>query len=508
MSALHSTILLTAVSLFGQVVGFIYRVFLSRMVGSEVMGLYQLVMPVLSVFMSLTAVGFTVACSHLTAQYRALGNYRAARQAVHRCVTEFLIAFAILAFLVAPMSDAISVYLLGDARARLGILLLLPCVLLTGMENIHKHAFYGAGQVTPPALTEVCEQLIRAGAVLGLLWRFLPQSPERAVGLIVCGMVLCEIFSAVTLSLLYRRFSRQREGGEGVDERTLSRKILHIAIPIGWTSLLGNLMGAWTSVLIPQRLVRAGCDVSAAMRAFGVLCGMTLPLLNLPMAFISAMGLVLLPRLSQAAALGRKDLCRRRADKAITAAIWLILPASVLLAVLAPHLGKALFQESTVGDYALPLAIGVTLNCLESVLAVCLNGLGKQTSAARNSLVCGAVQLFLTWWRMALPGVGLQGYVEAFLLSTVLGLFLNYVSVVRAIGLRPQLFRWVVAPGLSAALAGLCVNLLFRILQRSGMRDLPACLACLLFGGTLYLSAMAAQGLLTRPGRHRNTAAQ
>lgn len=59
MSALKSTLLLTAVSLFGQGVGFVYRVFLSRMVGAEVMGLYQLVMPVFSVLMSLTAIGFT-----------------------------------------------------------------------------------------------------------------------------------------------------------------------------------------------------------------------------------------------------------------------------------------------------------------------------------------------------------------------------------------------------------------------------------------------------------------
>ena len=71
------------------------------------------------------------------------------------------------------------------AGAALGLLLLLPCVLLTGLENIHKHSFYGLGRVAPPAFTEILEQLIRTGAVLGLLWYFLPQNPERTVGLIV-----------------------------------------------------------------------------------------------------------------------------------------------------------------------------------------------------------------------------------------------------------------------------------------------------------------------------------
>lgn len=499
MSTLQSTALLTAVSLFSQAVGFVYRVLLSRMVGSEVMGLYQLVIPVSSVFMSLTAVGFTVACSTLSARYRATGNHRAAAQAVRACVLGFLGAFALVALIAAPLSDAISVSLLGDARSQLGLLLLLPCVLLTGLENIHKHFFYGAGNVRPPALTELCEQVIRAGAVLGLLSAFLPQSPERAVGLIICGMILCEVFSAATLILLYRRVGKV-PAGEGTDGRRLARNVLHIALPIGWTSLLGNLMGAATTVMIPQRLVRAGQDVSSAMSHFGVMCGMTIPLLTLPSAFISAMGLVLLPKLAQAAALGRTDLCRRLADRAITATAWLILPASALLAVLAPPLARLLFREETAGQFALPLALTVALSCLESVLAVCLNGLGRQTLTARNSLLCGGVQLFLTWWRMGLPHVGLRGYVEALLVSTVLGVILHWTSLSRTIALEPRPFPWLVAPGLSALLSGLCVSLLFPLLTGAGAGEGSGCLICLLFGILLYLSAMSAQGVLrSRP---------
>lgn len=494
MSALPSTILLTAVSLFSQGVGFVYRVLLSRMVGPEVMGLYQLVMPVFSVLLSLTAVGFTAACSNLSARYRATGEGRAAGQVVRVCLTGFLCAFALVAVIAAPLSDAISVHLLGDARSRLGLLLLLPCVLLTGLENIHKHAFYGAGLVSPPAFTEICEQLIRAGAVLGLLWRFLPQSPERAVGLIVCGMIICEVFSALALLLLYRRLLARKAAGPGVPTALLVGKTLHIALPMGATALLGNLMGTATAVLIPQRLVRAGQDVSSAMGAFGVLCGMTMPLLNLPTAFISAMGLVLMPRLARSAALGRRELSCALAGKALTAGAWLVLPAAALLSVLAPPLGQVLFREDLAGRFALPLALAVALGCYESVLAICLNGLGRQTASARNGLISGGAQLFLTWWRMGIPGVGLRGYVEAVLLSTVLGLALNWSSLRRAIGLEPKLFQWLVAPGLSALLAGLCVNILFPIMAGAGLGTLSACLGCFAFGLLLYFCAMTAQG--------------
>lgn len=495
MSALQSTILLTAVSLFSQAVGFLYRVLLSRMVGSEIMGLFHLVMPTFSVMMSLTSVGFTVACSTLTARYRALGDHKAAAQALRHCLVGFLGSFGLVAVIVAPLSDAISVYLLGDARTRLALVLLLPCLFLTGLENLHKHAFYGSGRVGPPAFSETCEQLIRAGAVLGLLWWFLPQNPERTVGLIVLGMILCEVFSAVTLTLLYHRYFGRRLTGEGIDPRGLGRQVRHIALPIAWNSLLGNLMGAAQAVIIPQRLVRTGSDVSTAMSALGVLQGMTLPLLTLPTAFLSAMGLVLLPRLTQAVALGQKEAFRRRADKALTATAWLILPSAALLSVLAPPLGRALFREPAVGRFALPLAVTIVLVCFEAVLGVCLNGLGKQSVTARNSLIAGVVELSLTWWRMGKPGVGLKGYVEAFFVSTLLGMALNWLALRRETGMEPQWFRWMVAPGLSSLLAGLNINLLFPIFVETGLGELPACLVCLLFGTLLYLCAMYAQGV-------------
>ena len=503
MSAFKSTAILTAVSLFAQAVRFVFQVLLSRRVGSEVMGLYQLVMPVMPVLMSLTAVGFTAACSNLTARAHARGDRQEAIRVVRGCTGGFLCAFALVALVVVPSSDAISVYLLGDARSRLGLLLLLPCVLLTGLENIHKHYFYGTVRVSPPAVTEICEPLIRTGAVLGLLWAFLPQNPENTVGLIVLGMILCEVFSAGTLSLLFRKAAGRPDRGEK-PRWELAGRIGKIALPMGATALLGNLMGAWTAVLIPRQLVKAGANVSAAMSAFGVLQGMTLPLLTLPTAVISAMGLILRPKLAQAAALNRDDLCRRRCSKALSATVWLTLPTATLMALVARPLGQVLFREASVGELALPLALGVALSCVETVLAVSLGGLGRQGTTAAIGLISGAAQLFLTWQRMGAPGVGLQGYVEAFLISTLLGVALNGWAIYKAIGLKPDWFRWLIAPGLAALLAGTCGRLLLTLLTRAGFGELEGSLTVLAFGGVLYLCAMVAQGVITARPFRRN----
>ena len=354
-SMLYGTLVLTGTSIVSQVLGFVYRIFLSRLIGAEIMGLYQLIMPVYSVVMAITAVGLTVAVSNLSSEYHATGNRMAIAQVLRRCLLLFLLLFAVVAAVVVLLYDPISVYLLGDARTQMGLLLLLPCILLTGVENLHKHVFYGTGNIRPPAAVELCEQFIRTGAVLSLLFLFLPQNPERTVGLIVLGMILCELFSSVTLLLLARRHLARSGGlpGSPLAARVLNRRICSIAVPIGLTSLLGNLMGSANAVLIPQRLVHAGAEVSQAMSAFGVLCGMTIPMLCMPTAFIGALGLVLVPKLAESAALGQRALIQRRIGRSMLATSVLILPAMAILVVLGPTIEAHSFPTRRSSDLRL-----------------------------------------------------------------------------------------------------------------------------------------------------------
>ena len=496
-SMLYGTLLLTGTGIFSQALGFVYRIFLSRLIGAEVMGLYQLVMPVYSVLMSVTAVGLTAAVSNLSAEYHARGNRAAISALLRRCLTLFLALLIPAAAVVILCCDPISVYLLGDARTQMGLVLLLPCVLLTGVENLHKHYFYGTGNVRPPAAVELCEQLIRAAAVLGLLVLFLPQNPERTVALIVLGMTGCELFSALTLLLLARRSLDRAAGLPGTPpaRRTLTRRVAGVALPVGMTSLLGNLMGSATAVLIPQQLVRSGAEVSQAMSAFGVMCGMTIPMLCLPTAFIGALGLTLMPRLAQAAALGRTDLVRSRLDRAILATSVLVLPAMALLTALGPTLGVLLFREPAAGDFLLPLAVGVAFTCYQAVLAGALNGVGRQKTAARNALLSAVTELGCTFFLMGLPGVGLKGYVAGFVASAVLGAWLNWRGIRRTTGLRARLFPWCTAPGLAALLTGLVTRLLFQVLCTHGLAQIPAMGVCLVFSGVLYLAGLQALGM-------------
>lgn len=494
-TARRSAIFLTILSVISQVLGFCYRVGLSRMVGAEVMGLYQLVMPVYSVMMSIVSVGLTAAVATLSAKQLALGAHGAAGRVVPRALSVFMWLMIPVAAVVLLLYDPISVYLLGDARTQLGLILLLPCVALTAIENIHKHYFYGVGQVRPPALIELTEQFIRAGAVLGLLAVVLPQNAEKTVGVIVLGMIACEVFSALSLVVLYRKRQGKTLGGERVDG--MGRTMLSIALPVGITALLGNLMGAVNAAVVPRLLI-GKMSREAAMSAFGVVSGMTLPMLSVPTLFLGALNLVMMPRVAQYCALGRRERAAGVVRRALEVVCVVMPPCMALLCVAGSELGQLLFRRGDVGQYLPLLALTVACGAMQMVLSGALNGAGRQGVAAGIALGCDVVQLAVTMLIMSRPDGGMEGFAVGLAGSGVLGTVLCAGAVRRCMGRKMGLVRLAVLPGLGAVLAGLVARLLLMRLSAVGLTGWPLVGSVLLFGGAVYLAALQAMGV--RPG--------
>lgn len=457
------------------------------------MGLYQLIMPVYSVISSITTVGLTVAASTLSAKYQARGDRLGICRVRRSCLTCLVVLLLPVAAVTVAFSDPISVYILGDARTRTGLILLLPCILLTGIENVQKHCFFGMGLVRPPAFSEMAEQIIRAVAVLGLLVLCLPLGGEGTVGVIVVGMVVCEVFSAATLTILFRR----RVGSCGCccpRPQSLYREIGRIALPVGSTALLGNLMGSANAILIPQLLVK-GEDCRGGHERFRCY-----------------------QRHDHSYAADAHSLYRRAgagagaqagpgggAGPAQGGQGWAgpgdgghLLRAAALHGPAGGHwtvFGTAVVQGPARGEMILPLAIGVIFTGYQAVLGSALNGLGKQSAAAGNMLLSDGVQLAFTYFLVGDPRIGLKGYVTGLWVSSLLGAWLNWRSVRKTIALKGQTFSWAVAPGLGALLMALCCRLLFGYLGDAGLNAAVSCLITAAFGAVLYLVALQAQGI-------------
>ena len=132
-SAGSSALFLTALAAVSQGLSFCYRVALSGWWGGGD-GLYQLLD---AVCRYCCPSPLWADRSHVQPQLpvSGLGNGKGVAQTRRMCLTALGVGLLPVSAAVVAFYDPISVYLLGDARTQLGLLLLLPCILLTGWKT-------------------------------------------------------------------------------------------------------------------------------------------------------------------------------------------------------------------------------------------------------------------------------------------------------------------------------------------------------------------------------------
>ena len=490
-SIFYSLFAIAASNTFLQLLGFLYRVFLSRITGAEGMGVYQLVMPFYSVLNSITLAGLTVAVARISAARSARGDAIGARTSVSLARRCFFILVFFLAFITLSGRNFVSVAILGDKRTEAALPLAFACLFLTGIENIFKNYFYGVGRVAPQITSEITEQIIRAGAVAALLLAKRPSDAGEAAALIFLGMTISELSSAFILTAFYR--PEKKKLSKSRLEKLTIREVLAIAAPASGAATLGNLMSSFNSVLIPRRLIVAGLSRKAATESFGVMFGMTMPLLSFPIAFIASLTSVMVPKISEQTASGNSAELRRKAGKTIHATSLLALPCIAILIPLGEPLCKLIFNHQSAGGFMLPLCAGTLLSFYSMTTAALLNGAGFQGRAAVHTVIGGIVQLFFTYL-VGFPGIGISGFVIGYVISSWITAVLNFSCLVRKFRLRPRYSNWFVTPLLAAAFSALICDIV-----HSGMtaRTFPDA-SCAIIAGAVgifaYSVALSALG--------------
>ena len=490
-SVFYSLFAIAASNTFLQLLGFIYRVFLSRITGAEGMGVYQLVMPFYSVLNSVSIAGLTVAVARLSAERSAMGDAFGARASVslaRRCF--FILAF-FLAFITLSGKSFVSEGILGDKRTEAALPLAFACLFLTGIENIFKNYFYGVGRVAPQITSEISEQIIRAGAVAALLLIKRPTDAGEAAALIFLGMTISELSSATVLTAFYRPEKKKLSRARG--EKLTVREVLAIAAPVSGAATLGNLMSSFNSVLIPRRLIAAGLSRKLATENFGVMFGMTMPLLSFPIAFIASLTSVMVPKISEQTASGNASGLRRKVGKTIHATSLLALPCIAFLIPLGEPLCRLIFNHPRAGGFMLPLCAGTLLSYYSMTTAALLNGAGLQGRAALYTVIGGIVQLFFTYL-VGFPGIGISGFVIGYVVSSGVTAVLNFSCLIRKFRLRPRFSNWFVTPLLAAAFSALICDIVHKATLARAFSDAASAIIALAVGGFAYAVALSALG--------------
>lgn len=418
---LQNAMLLTASGLVLRMLGMGFRVVLSAYLGGEGMGLYQLILAVYMIFVSLATAGMNVAATRLAAQSLARGQGMAAtlRGLCTAALAFGTVAMVAQALLAGPAAHS----LLHDARAETALRVLAPSLPFMAVSGALRGCFLAARRVTPNVVTQLIEQLVRmAVAVAGL--RVMAQwGAGYGCAAVLLGNTVSEGVSCCLMLLFVARTPEfARRGREPLHPYT-RRELYEIVLPVTGSRLLGSGLQAVESSLIPLTLSLYTGSRAVAMTQYGNFKGMALPLLFFPFSVLSALSGLLMPEITRAHTRGDGAGTRRLIGTMLKLTGLFSLAAGACFVAFGPQLAQIVYRDAEVGRYVQVLGFVAPFMYLESMVDGVLKGLGEQLATFRYSLADSILRIAAI--AVLLPRYGIMAFLGIMIASNLFTFTLN-----------------------------------------------------------------------------------
>jgi stage V sporulation protein B len=503
-SFLRGAVVLTLASLASRVIGLVYMIVLPRLIYDDGMGLYQLVKPI-HYFAAVVAIaGVPVAIAKLTAEKVALGSRQDVRRVFRVGTGLMLLSGSVVGLALFLGADWFAVRFAKDIGAAKTLALLGPACFFLALSAALRGFFQGLQCMTPTALAQVIDQVVRVVVtVLATVW-LRPQGVEMAVTGIAWGFIAGEFAGWMVLAIYYGAqgevlLASIAEKGRRAPEPLLgiAKKLVALAFPAVVATILWPIMQLADSFLIPLRMQMAGFSPAMIREGLGHL-GMALTLSQFPNVVTVALATSLVPAISEAWALQSKRLVRHRTQEALRIALIFGIPSCAALFVLAEPLSTMLFGYHQV---AAPLAIlsfgAVSLGIIQASTGV-LQGLGNMLVPVRNLGIGVFCKFALNYVLLADPRFGMLGAAWGTTLGWAVIALLNLCSVYKRMGRAIAVRASLLYPTLCTAAASLwmclCQDTLARFISPGA-----ASIFSLLSGFILYfLFLMTTKSLTER----------
>ncbi len=492
--------ILAVAGIASRVVGAVFRVVLAAILGDEGIGLYQYAYPIYSTLLVISTAGIPVALSKIMAEKIALHDYQEAARV-------FRIAFILLALSGMAISlllfygaDFISLVIIKDIKAVLPIMAIAPAILFVTIMASFRGYFQGQQNMIPTALSQLLEQIVRVGFSIFMVIYLLPVGLEYAAAGATSGAAAGGLAGLMLLMVLYWRkrtllqeqsLSQNEHNPESV--KKIIGRILGLAIPVTIGGLVIPLLSLIDLAIVPRQLQAAGFDMETARALYGQLTGMAGSVVYFPNVIALALGMSLVPAISEAYALRNKKLIQSRTAIAVKLTVLFSLPSALGLFILAEPITVLLFNNAQAGFALAYMSWSVIPLCLYVTTTGLIQGLGRPVIPAINMFYGGLVKTILAWFLTAVPELNVGGAAIASMVGLSVAAALNLSHVARLTGWQARLRELVVLPGLAVAvMSGLVylsyelVSLLLGDIFSAGLVNGLATMVAIICGTAIY----------------------
>ena len=445
MAFITGTLLLTSTGFICRILGFFYRIFMSRTIGAEGLGIYNMVHPIFSICFAVCAGSIQT----------ALSQYVAANQTRGRAVfrTGLVIAMGmsfLLAWGIYGNAGFLAEKLLLEPRCAPYLPVMAVSVPFAALHACINGYYYGMQKARVPAFSQVAEQVIRMGAVFLIASIWLESGRQITVSLAVYGHLIGEMASAVFTVFCLGFFPPCKDGDSRrapaipLSFGATAAPLMALALPLMGNRLILNVLGSAEAIWIPNRLMSSGLTNSEALSVYGVLTSMALPFILFPSAITNSMAVLLLPTVAEAQADGNEARISSMISMSLRYSCYMGVLCIGIFTIFGNQLGVSVFHDQNAGTYITILSWLCPFMYLATTMGSILNGLGRTSSTFFQNVFAMVIRLAFVLF--AIPRYGILGYLWGMLVSELALALMSFLAVKRLVPFCWDTVNMIVKP--------------------------------------------------------------
>ena len=480
-SFMHGAMILIAANVIVKIIGALFKVPLTNLIGSEGMGYFQTAYSIYQLLFVLSTAGLPVAISKMVSENAALGRWADVKRIFNVSLVVFMVVGLAASLIMFFGADAFSKAANND-KAMTSVLVIAPAIFFVAIMSTFRGFFQGLSNMIPTAMSQVVEAA--AKLVIGFLAAYMiikaGQSIELAASGAVTGITVGSVLGAILMWVYYQRSKRVREikslakGQQARPGREIFRQLLKIAVPVTIGASVISITNLIDLLLVMNRLGDAGFTQAQANSLYGTYTSMAVTLFNLPPSIVVSLSISIIPIISAAFAVGDKVKLHATIGSGLRIGMLIAMPCAIGLAVLSkPILSLIFFKRLNEVEIAAPLltslGAGVLFVCMVSITNSMLQAISRPNIPVYTMLCGGVVKLVTNYFLVGTPSINIGGAPIGTTLCYATITILNFIMLIKVTHIRPNFLNMLIKPLVSAAAMGIgsyvCYNALARVIN-------------------------------------------
>ncbi len=417
-------LLLSIGGVLAKIFSAIYRIGLTRILGGEGIGLYQLIFPLYSLCVVLATAGLPMAISKVIAK-----NPNKERSVMKKCISFISVVALVFTLVLIVLSGPLSL-LQSKKSLTICYIILAPSIVLVSFSSVLKGYFQGVGYFVPSTVSNIVEQLIKLVAGLVLSLALISKGLIPAIIGTLIGIDLSEIVALIILILFYRKADKNNE------EFNLSTKeILKDILPITITNIILPI-ATFIDSLIVVNLLKVNYSTDVSIYLYGLESGAVASLVSLPTIFSFAIATVILPSLTTASSLHNK---KTKLALAVKIILIITIPCLILFTLIPNEIIGVLYSNKLSGlgidgsDIASKLltisGFGVVFLSLNQIFSSTLQAMDKRRVTIRNLLIAVGAKFIIELIFLPSKMLNIYSLAVANTVCYIIAMTLNYTEI-------------------------------------------------------------------------------